>query len=318
MPGNGYGAPPLGGIGGGIGPIGGIGGGIGPIGGIGGIGPIGGLGGLPAAPPQHIHHHTYDNGFKNKGVVGYNGGAQPLISNNYNPPPPPPVYNNPAPVYNPQPARPVYNNPPPPPPVYNNPPPVYNQPPARPYAAASNPSYTSINSANYGSPRDQCVCVPVAQCQSYDIIGRNVDYQIDPRTKGTNVTATEVEGDIVIVTTAEGRSLSNSNSTQRRRRQSFNRFNRQSGRQTIIGDDAITVISSDAPADSFPGLSPSPPSGGSPAASPGPVEDFPISSGDNGSGSTDSISVPAISDPGVNGVAGVSLFSLFTYCFLLI
>jgi hypothetical protein len=47
------------------------------------------------------------------------------------------------------------------------------------------------------------------------------------------------------------------------------------------------------------------------------VEDFPISSGDSGSGSTDSISVPAISDPGVNGVAGVSLFSFFTYCFFI-
>lgn len=206
--------------------------------GLGGIGGIGGLSslapppipaGLPPAPVQHVHHHVYENDYKKAVVL-----PQPqIISSSYNapPPPPPPVYNAP-PTYSQPPAY----NPPPPRPAYSNPTPVYNPVPARPYSGQQ----SAQSYGNTLAPRDQCVCVPVEQCPSYDVIGRVADYAIDPRSK-LNSTIVADEDDIVIVKQAEGRSVDKT----RRRRQSHLR-------QTIVGDDSITVVSSDSSATNNP------------------------------------------------------------------
>lgn len=194
------------------------------------------LGPLAGAGVQHLHHHHYDNGVgykKGGGAVGYSPAvpSAPVYNN-----PPPPSYNPPPP---PPPPRPVYNNPPPPP-VYNPPP-----PPVRPGygGGAPNPSYS--NQAAVYSPREQCVCVAVEQCPSYDIISRvQSDYQLDPRKANTTISAEEEGAQLPL---AEARNGLNST---RRRRQSFHRLSQ--GRQTIIGDDSITVISSEVPADFVP------------------------------------------------------------------
>lgn len=203
-----YGVPSLGGLGG----LGGIGG----LGGLGSLAPPPIPAALPPAPVQHIHHH------QNVGpqIIPGPYGALP-------PPPPPPIYKSP-PTYNQQPA---YNPPSAPRPAYSNPTPVYNPVPSRP--AYNNPVPTQYN--NNLSPRDQCVCVPVEQCPSYDVIGRVADYQIDPRSKLNSTIISADDGDIVIVKQSEGRSAEST----RRRRQSHHR-------QTIVGDDSITVISSDS------------------------------------------------------------------------
>ena len=160
-------------------------------------------------PVQHVHHHLYD---KNK----------PL---SYSPPAPvytkTPVYNPPPPVNN-RPQLPVYNPPPPVnnrplPPVYNpsyNPSqqiPVYSQPPA---------SYSGING------RETCVCVPIQQCPSYDVIGRVSDYQLDPRNVKSNITAEDDD------------QLEKS----RRRRQTLR--HRRGDVQVTITEDSETDISS--------------------------------------------------------------------------
>lgn len=239
-------------------------------------------GGLPVAPVQHLHHHVYDGGvttgigYKKGGAGAYNGAVQtsPIV--------PSPVYNTPAvQPYNPPP--PAYNPPPPPPP----PRPVYNNPP-RPggYGGAiPNPAYSNQQPISY-SPRDQCVCVPVDQCASYDVIGRVNDYQIDPRSKLNSSVSAD---DDVLIPTAEGR-----NSTARRRRQSFH--HKLVGRQTIIGDDSVTVISSDAPADFVPGVS----SPSSPPAADDAIETIAAGTPAAESPSGDAVSSPV-------GAAGVSL-----------
>lgn len=255
-PPNTYGAPGLGGFGGpGLG-------GFGGLGGLGSLAPPPIPASLPPAPVQHIHHHQ---------TVG----VPPIISGPYGGPPPlPPIYKSP-PSYNP--APPAYN--PPPRPSYSNPAPVYNSAPSRPYVPAPIQPYT--NGGNAFAPRDQCVCVPVEQCPSYDVIGRVADYQIDPRSK-LNSTIVADEADIVIVKQPEGRQLASPSSkdSTRRKRQSFH------NRQTIVGDDTITVVSSDSSASQSP-LNP-PSSGSGPVA---PIADVPISAGD--SDDLESISVDA-------------------------
>ncbi|XP_032795398.2 uncharacterized protein LOC116931857 [Daphnia magna] len=256
LPPNTYGAPGLGGFGGpGLG-------GFGGLGGLGSLAPPPIPASLPPAPVQHIHHHQ---------TVG----VPPIIPGPYGaPPPPPPIYKSP-PSYNP--APPAYN--PPPRPSYSNPAPVYNSAPSRPYVPAPIQPYT--NGGNAFAPRDQCVCVPVEQCPSYDVIGRVADYQIDPRSK-LNSTIVADEADIVIVKQPEGRQLASPSSkdSTRRKRQSFH------NRQTIVGDDTITVVSSDSSASQSP-LNP-PSSGSGPVA---PIADVPISAGD--SDDLESISVDA-------------------------
>ena len=130
------------------------------------------------------------------------------------------VYNPPAPA--PVPVRPVA-------PVYNNPP-----PPPRPYDQAySNPS-PAIATAYGQNPRDQCICVPVEQCPAYDVIGRGSDFAIDPRTKTPSA---------IVVEEAENATATETQSRRRRRSP-----RRPVGiRQTIVGDDSITVISADDP-----------------------------------------------------------------------
>ena len=244
---------------------------------------------LPPAPVQHIHQHIYEGNDYKKAVPQ-------IISGPYNPPPPPPppVYNS-APTYT---APPSYNPPPPPPvqpvrPGYSNPSPVYNPAPARPYQPPVQQPY-----GNAFAPRDQCVCVPVEQCPSYDVIGRVSDYAIDPRSK-FNSTIVADDDDVVILKT-ETRALNN---TRRRRQSAFHR-------QTIVGDDSITVVSSDSSS------STSPISGGgtvsNPISSP-PVADFPTTVGGVNPVDTSDDSVSVVSSdfitgttPGVAGVGGVS------------
>ena len=154
--GSSYGTPP---VSGGLGLAPPIGGGL-------GLAPPISLPPAPILPPvqnvQHMHHHLYNN-------------KKPVP---YNPPPPVytknPVYSPPAPVYN-RPTAPAYN------PIRPN----YN--PSQQIPAYSNPppSYSGLNG------RDTCVCVPVQQCPSYDIVGRVNDYQLDPRSKKTNITAND-------------------------------------------------------------------------------------------------------------------------------
>lgn len=259
LPPNTYGAPGLGGFGG--------------LGGLGSLAPPPIPASLPPAPVQHIHHHT-------------NVGAPQLIPGPYNAPPPlPPIYKSP-PSYNP--APPAYN--PPPRPSYSNPAPVYNQAPSRPYNPAPIQPYS--NGGNNFAPRDQCVCVPAAQCPSYDVIGRVADYAIDPRSK-LNSTIVADEGDIVVVQQAEGRQLASGSTKESTRRR------RQSGhhRQTIVGDDSITTISSDSSALQSPL---NPPSGGaSPIA---PIAEFPAAGSDPAD--LESISVDAAgSAPAADGSA---------------
>lgn len=169
---------------------------------------------LPAALPPAPLQHIHHHYHEGNKVVAV-------------PPPPPPV--------------PAYNAPlPPPPPIqqpyrpigYSNGP-----PPRQPYASNQVSSY-----ADY-APRDSCVCVPIEQCPSADRIGRVSDYAIDPRSKAkSNATIIEADDDIVILNQPEATPAP----TARRRRQSIHH------RQTIVGDDAITVVSSD----STPGTNP--------------------------------------------------------------
>ena len=261
LPPNSYGAPGLGGFGG-----------------LGSLAPPPIPASLPPAPVQHIHHHQ---------TVG---GPQ-IIPGPYGalPPPPLPIYKSP-PSYNP--APPAYN--PPPRPSYSNPAPVYNPAPSRPYNPAPIQPYS--NGGNNFAPRDQCVCVPVEQCPSYDVIGRVADYAIDPRSK-LNSTIVADDDDIVIVSQAEGRQLApdsespKKESTRRRRRQSIHH------RQTIVGDDSVTIVSSDSSASQSPL---NPPSGGaSPIA---PIAEFPAAGSDPVGGDLDSISVEAAgSAPAADG-----------------
>jgi hypothetical protein len=266
LPPSSYGAP-------GIGGFGGLGGGLGSL----APPPI--PASLPPAPVQHIHHHQ---------TVG---GPQ-IIPGPYGalPPPPLPIYKSP-PSYNP--APPAYN--PPPRPSYSNPAPVYNPAPSRPYNPPA-PIQPYSNGGNNFAPRDQCVCVPVEQCPSYDVIGRVADYAIDPRSK-LNSTIVADDDDIVIVSQAEGRQLApgsespKKESTRRRRRQSIHH------RQTIVGDDSVTIVSSDSSASQSPL---NPPSGGaSPIA---PIAEFPAAGSDPAGGDLDSISVDAAgSAPAADG-----------------
>ena len=208
--GSSYGTPP---VSGGLGLAPPIGGGL-------GLAPPISLPPAPILPPvqnvQHMHHHLYNN-------------KKPVP---YNPPPPVytknPVYSPPAPVYN-RPTAPAYN------PIRPN----YN--PSQQIPAYSNPppSYSGLNG------RDTCVCVPVQQCPSYDIVGRVNDYQLDPRNVKSNITA--IEDDQL-------------EKSRRRRRHTFGRRQREI-RQTIVGDDSITVVSSDSTGSpSFPSPPFSPPS----------------------------------------------------------
>lgn len=223
--GSSYGTPPLS-LSGGLGLAPPISGGL-------GLAPPISLPPAPIPPPvqnvQHVHHHLYDN----QKAVPYS--------------PPAPVYTK-TPVYNPpvnsRPQPPVYSPSPPvnnrpQPPVYNPTRPSYNPSQQTPAYSQPSPSYSGLNG------RDTCVCVPIQQCPSYDIIGRVNDYQLDPRNVKSNITA--VEDDQPEKT--------------RRRRQTLERRRREI-RQTIVGDDSITVISSDST-----GSPPSP----SPVPSPSPA-----------------------------------------------
>ena len=124
---------------------------------------------------------------------------QPAQAPSYRPNPAPQVYQSsqtPSPqVY--QPSLPAYNPPSPPRQEYSNP------APARPYNPPPSTSYTNgVNSYVQG---EQCVCVPIGQCPSYDIIGREArDYQIDPRSKlnSTGIIA-DYDEEIVVVTVPE-------------------------------------------------------------------------------------------------------------------
>ena len=189
--GNSYGTPPLS-LTGGLGLAPPIGGGLGfapPIGGGLGLGhpPLLTSPHVPIPPPvqniQHVHHHLYDN----KKAIPYSPPA-PVYTKTpvYNPPapahirPPTPVYNPAPPAYNP--ATPIYN---PAPLAYNPTRPSYSPSQLTPAYSNPSPSYSGLN------VRDTCVCVPIQQCPSYDIVGRVNDYQLDPRNLKSNITAAE-------------------------------------------------------------------------------------------------------------------------------
>lgn len=152
--GNSYGTPPLS-----------------PTGGLGFAPPIGGGLGLgrpvnpvPYSPPAPVYTKT----------PVYNPPAPAHIR------PPTPVYNPAPPAYNP--ATPIYN---PAPLAYNPTRPSYSPSQLTPAYSNPSPSYSGLN------VRDTCVCVPIQQCPSYDIVGRVNDYQLDPRNLKSNITAAE-------------------------------------------------------------------------------------------------------------------------------
>lgn len=118
--------------------------------------------------------------------------------------------------------------------VYNQPAPparpAYNKAPPRPYLE---PAYSSLApSYSAQNPREQCVCVAIEQCASYDIIGRGGDYSIDPRSKNRTIVSPE----------SDTEEASEQSSELRRKRSPAGSTH---NRQTIIGDDSITVISAD-------------------------------------------------------------------------
>ncbi len=201
-----------------LGPYGGnsLGTGYGGFGSLGGITSLPIPARLPPAPVQHVHQHHQVVSPPQILTAPYSAAPPPVVYKSppsYNPPPQvyqpaqAPSYNPPPQVYQPAQA-PSYNPPPqvyqpapqvyqpaqtPPPQVYQPSPPAYNPPspprqeynnpaPARPYNPPPSTSYT--NGVNSYVQREQCVCVPIGQCPSYDIIGREGrDYQIDPRSK---------------------------------------------------------------------------------------------------------------------------------------
>ncbi|KAI9552842.1 hypothetical protein GHT06_020724 [Daphnia sinensis] len=225
---------------------------IGPYGGngLGGYGSFGSLGGitshpiparLPPAPVQHVHQHQVVGSSQ---IIAAPYSAPPPAAPavyqslpSYNPPPtvyqpsPPPyqpspqVYQPSPPAYNPPPRQ-EYSNPapavynPPPRQEYTNPTSVYSPPPSRPYNQIS--SYT--NGGSSYAQREQCYCVPVDQCASYDIVGRDArNYQIDPRSKLNSTTF--LNYDIVVKQPEERQYVSSSSSdaVRPRRQQSQRR-----------------------------------------------------------------------------------------------
>jgi len=144
----------------------------------------------------------------------------------------------------------------------------------------------------------------VEQCASYDIVGRvQADYQLDPRSKlNSTITA---EDDDTLSLLPEARA----NSTARRRRQSFlQKHGKSISRQTIVGDDSITVVSSDAPSSIPVGGGSVPVAGGSL-----PVADDAITVISSDSESPSSIPVGGGSVPSADvaspGAAGVSFIT---------
>ncbi|XP_057381159.1 uncharacterized protein LOC130703733 [Daphnia carinata] len=261
-----------------IGPYGGNGlGGYGSFGSLGGITsqPIPAR--LPPAPVQHVHQHQVVGSPQ---IISPPYSAPPPAAPavyqslpSYNPPPtvyqpsPPPYqpppqvyqpsppaynpplrqeYNNPAPaVYNPPPRQ-EYSNPapavynPPPRQEYTNPTPVYSPPPSRPYNQISSQSYN--NGGSSYAQREQCYCVPVDQCASYDIVGRDArNYEIDPRSKLNSTIV--LDYDIVVKQPEERQYVSGSSSDAiRPRRQPSQR------RQDVSspGPEGPSPVTSDA------------------------------------------------------------------------